>query len=310
MSDAALQVGAEQAVAHVAERAKSRAKRRVLTPGRLGLLAFLLVSAAFFALPLYVMLVTSLKPMAEIRLGDILALPREPSLAPWIAAWSEACTGRTCEGIGGGFWNSVRITVPSVVLTIALAAVNGYALTFWRPRGGDVLLALLLFGTFIPYQLFIYPLVRMFASVGLFGTLPGIVLVHILFGLPIITLLFRNYYASLPPELFRAARIDGGRFWSIFFWLVLPMSGPILVVALILEVTGVWNDFLFGLVFAGRDNLPMTVQLNNVVATTTGERFYNVEMAATLLTGLLPLAVYFLSGRWFVRGVTAGAVKG
>jgi len=153
-------------------------------------------------------------------------------------------------------------------------------------------------------------LVRMFAAVNLFQSIPNIVLIHTFFGMPIMTLVFRNYYASLPVELFKAARIDGGGFWRIYFQLMVPMSLPIFVVALILQTTGIWNDFLLGLIFAGRENYPMTVQLNNIINSTQGEKVYNVNMAATLLTSMVPLAVYFISGRWFVRGIAAGAVKG
>jgi glucose/mannose transport system permease protein len=277
---------------------------------RFGLYAFLASAALFFLLPLYVMLATSLKSMDEIRLGNIFALPLAPTLEAWRAAWSEACTGAACEGVQGGFWNSVRIAVPSTVIPIALGALNGYALSFWRPRGANVLFAVLLLGAFVPVQVMIYPLVRMMAGLGVFGSLPAIVIVHLVFGMPVLTLLFRNYYAALPPELFHAARIDGGGFWRIFWHVMLPLSAPMLVVAAIMQLTGVWNDYILGLVFAGRDNLPMTVQLNNVINTTTGTRLYNVNMAATILTALVPLAVYFLSGRWFVRGIAAGAVKG
>ncbi len=281
-----------------------------MKPARIGLYAFLASAALFFLLPLYVMLVTSLKPMDEIRLGNIFALPLAPTLDAWRAAWSEACTGAACEGVQGGFWNSVRIAVPSTLLPIALGALNGYALSFWRPRGANILFGVLLLGAFVPVQVMIYPLVRMMAALGVFGTLPAIVIVHLVFGMPVLTLLFRNYYAALPQELFHAARIDGGGFWRIFWHVMLPLSVPMLVVAAIMQLTGVWNDYILGLVFAGRDNLPMTVQLNNVINTTTGTRLYNVNMAATILTALVPLAVYFLSGRWFVRGITAGAVKG
>ncbi|MET0855305.1 MAG: carbohydrate ABC transporter permease [Telluria sp.] len=277
---------------------------------RIGIYAFLLSAALFFLLPLYVMLVTSVKSMDEIRAGGILALPLAPTFEPWRLAWSEVCTGVACEGVRAGFWNSVAITVPSTLLPIALGAVNGYALSFWKPRGGAVLFAVLLAGAFIPVQVMLYPMVRMMAALGVFGSLPAIVLVHTVFGMPLMTLLFRNYYAGVPRELFQAARIDGGSFWRIFLQVMLPMSAPIIVVAAIMQVTGVWNDYILGLVFAGRDNLPMTVQLNNVINTTTGTRLYNVNMAATVLTALLPLAVYFLSGRWFVRGIAAGAVKG
>ena len=281
-----------------------------LTPARLGVYAFLLTSALFFLLPLYVMVITSVKPMAEIRLGNILSLPAHLTLDAWSVAWKSACTGLNCNGIRVGFWNSVRIVVPSTILSILVGAVNGYALSFWKPRGASLLFAILLMGAFIPVQVMVYPLVRVLASVHLFSSLPGIVLIHIIFGMPVMTLLFRNYYVALPHELFQAARVDGGGFWRIFLQLMVPMSTPIIVVAVIMQVTGIWNDFILGLVFAGTQNLPMTVQLNNIINTTTGERLYNVNMAATILTSMVPLAIYFVSGRWFVRGIASGAVKG
>ena len=290
--------------------ARVNERRRLLRPARIGLYAFLLTAAAFFLLPLYVMLVTSIKPMEEIRLGNLFALPVKLTLEPWAQAWLSACTGLQCDGIRTGFLNSVSIVVPSTIASILLGALNGYALSFWRPRGAQPLYLVLLTGAFIPYQVMMFPLVRALAAMGLFGSLPGIVLIHTLFGMPVMTLLFRNYYASVPRELFMAARIDGGGFWRIFVQLMLPMSLPIVVVAIIMQVTGIWNDFILGLVFAGRDHLPMTVQLNNIINTTTGERLYNVNMAATLLTSLVPLGVYLVSGRWFVRGIAAGAVKG
>jgi glucose/mannose transport system permease protein len=281
-----------------------------VTPGRIGIYAFLGVTALFFLTPLYVMIVTSLKTMGEIRLGAILALPRAPTFEPWIVAWSSACTGLRCTGISVGFVNSVKILAPSVIVSIAVGALNGYALSFWKPRGAGLLFGTLMVVAFVPYQIFIYPLVRALAFVGLNNSIPGIVVIHTIFGLPTMTLLFRNYFASLPPELFKAARIDGAGFFRIFWSVMLPMATPMLVVAIILQVTGIWNDFILGLVFAGRENLPMTVQLNNIVNSTQGERAYNVDMAATILTALVPLVVYFASGRWFVRGIAAGAVKG
>ncbi len=285
-------------------------RRYRLRPARIGVYAFLLTAAAFFLLPLYIMLVTSVKSMDEIRLGNIFAFPIQITLEPWVTAWTAACTGVACEGIRGGFWNSVLIVIPSTILPILLGALNGYALSFWKPRGANVLFAILMMGAFIPVQVMMYPLVRILATLGLFSSLSGIVLVHIIFSMPVMTLLFRNYYLSIPQELFKAARIDGGGFVRIFLQLMLPMSTPIIIVAAIMQVTGVWNDYILGLVFAGRENLPMTVQLNNVINTTTGTRLYNVNMAATILTSLVPLAIYFLSGRWFVRGIAAGAVKG
>jgi len=283
---------------------------RPISPARVGLYAFLVTAAIFFAVPLYVMLVTSFKTMDEIRLGGIFAFPSAFTLGPWRDAWSGACTGVACEGIRTGFGNSVAIAVPSTVLPILFGALNGYALSFWKPRGADLLFGVLMAGAFIPIQVMIFPLVRILATIGLFGSLPGIVLIHLIFSLPVMTLLFRNYYASIPYELFQAARIDGSGFFRIFFQIVLPMSPPIIVVATIMQLTGVWNDYILGLVFAGRDNLPMTVQLNNLINTTTGVKLYNVNMAATILTSLVPLTIYFVSGRWFVRGIAAGAMKG
>jgi glucose/mannose transport system permease protein len=284
--------------------------RQGFDPGRIGVYVFLFSASVFFLLPLYVMLVTSLKTTAEIRLGDIFALPGQIGVAAWAEAWSSACTGLNCNGIRGGFMNSVAIVVPSTILSILIGAINGYALSFWRPRGMQWMFGVLMLASFIPYQVLMTPLVRGFAAVGLFGTLPCIIILHTIFGMPVMTLLFRNYYASLPIELFKAARIDGAGFWRIFFQLMLPMSLPILVVAVIMQTTGIWNDFILGLVFAGRANQPITVELNNIIATSFGEVKYNVNMAATVLTSIVPLLIYFVSGRWFVRGIAAGAVKG
>ncbi|WP_428977537.1 carbohydrate ABC transporter permease [Oricola cellulosilytica] len=270
----------------------------------------LLVVAIYYLVPLYVMLVTSLKGMPEIRLGNIFSPPVEITFQPWVKAWAEACTGLNCDGLSRGFWNSVRITIPSVVLSIAVASVNGYALANWRFRGADVFFTILIFGAFIPYQVMLYPIVIILREMGLYGSLWGLVLVHTIFGMPILTLLFRNYFTSLPEELFKAARVDGAGFWSIYFRIMLPMSLPIFVVAMILQVTGIWNDFLFGVIYTKPDTYPMTVQLNNIVNSVQGVKEYNVNMAATLLTGVVPLVIYFISGKLFVRGIAAGAVKG
>lgn len=285
-------------------------KPQKLSLARIGIYVFLIVSAVFFLLPLYVMVVTSLKPMAEIRLGNLFALPAAPTVEPWVQAWRSACRGLTCDGVSAGFWNSIKITVPAVVLSIVLGAINGYALSFWRFRGANFLFTVLLVGAFMPLQVFIYPLVRITSSVGLFGSLAGVVLLHVCFSLPLMTLLFRNFYATIPMDLFKAARVDGAGFWAAFRYVMVPVSVPMVVVATLIQITGTWNDFILGLIFAGADNVPMTVLLNNVVNSQFGEKQYNVNMAATILTGLVPLFLYFVSGRWFVRGITAGAVKG
>ena len=272
-----------------------------------GTLAFI---AVYYAIPLYVMTVTSLKGMPEIRLGNIFSPPLEVTFAPWVKAWSQACTGLTCEGLSRGFWNSVQITVPSVIASIIVASINGYSLANWRFKGANVFFTILIFGAFIPYQVMLYPLVIMLREIGIYGSLGGLVIVHTIFGMPILTLLFRNYFTSLPEELFKAARVDGAGFWGIYFRIMVPMSLPIFTVAVILQVTGIWNDFLFGIVYTGPENYPMTVQLNNIVNSTQGVQEYNVNMAATIITGLVPLAIYFISGKLFVRGIAAGAVKG
>jgi glucose/mannose transport system permease protein len=281
-----------------------------LSAGRIGIYAFLVVSALFFLIPLYIMVVTSLKTMPEIRLGHLFNLPAELSFKPWSDAWLHACTGRDCFGLSPGFMNSVKITIPSVILSILIGSLNGYALSFWRYKGANLLFGILLFGAFVPYQVVIYPLIIGFRVMGIYSTLTCIIIVHTIFGMPILTLLYRNFYAGLPIELFKAARVDGAGFWKTFFYVMVPMSVPITIVAIIIQVTGIWNDFLFGIIFSGRSNWPMTVQLNNIVNTTTGVREYNVNMAATILTAAVPLVIYFVSGRWFVRGIAAGAVKG
>lgn len=284
--------------------------RRIVSTRNIVVYGTLFVVAVYYLLPLYVMIVTSLKGMPEIRFGNIFAPPVEITFEPWVKAWAEACTGLNCDGLSRGFWNSVRITVPSVIASIAIASVNGYALANWRFKGADTFFTILILGAFIPYQVMLYPIVILLREMGLYGSLWGLVIVHSIFGMPILTLLFRNYFTSIPVELFKAARVDGAGFWGIYFKIMLPMSLPIFVVALIIQVTGIWNDFLFGVVYARPDSYPMTVQLNNIVNSVQGVREYNVNMAATLLTGLVPLTIYFISGKLFVRGIAAGAVKG
>ena len=284
--------------------------RKVFSRRNILLYGTLLLITIYYALPLYVMIVTSLKGMPEIRMGNIFAPPVEVTFEPWVKAWSQACTGLTCNGLSTGFWNSVQITIPSVILSIIIASVNGYALANWKFKGADAFFTILIFGAFIPYQVMLYPLVIMLREIGLYGSLGGLVLVHTIFGMPILTLLFRNYFTSLPEELFKAARVDGAGFWGIYFRVMAPMSLPIFTVAVILQVTGIWNDFLFGVVYTGPESYPMTVSLNNIVNSSQGVKEYNVNMAATILTGLVPLTIYFVSGRMFVRGIAAGAVKG
>ena len=284
--------------------------RKTLSRRNIILYGTLFVVAVYYLIPLYVMLVTSVKGMPEIRMGNIFSLPLEITFEPWVKAWSQACTGLNCDGLSRGFWNSVKITIPSVFISIAIASINGYALANWRFKGANLFFTVLIFGAFIPYQIMIYPLVIILRDLGLYTKLPGLIMIHSIFGMPILTLLFRNYFTTIPEELFKAARVDGAGFWGIYFRVMMPMSLPIFVVAIIMQVTGIWNDFLFGVIYTKPANYPMTVQLNNIVNSVQGVKEYNVNMAATLLTGLVPLAVYFISGKLFVRGIAAGAVKG
>ena len=284
--------------------------RKTLSRKNIILYGTLIVVAIYYLIPLYVMIVTSLKGMPEIRLGHIFSPPIEVTFEPWVKAWAQACTGLNCDGLSRGFWNSVKITIPSVFISIAIASINGYALANWRFKGANLFFTILIFGAFIPYQIMIYPLVILLRDLGLYTKLPGLILIHTIFGMPILTLLFRNYFTTIPEELFKAARVDGAGFWGIYFRVMLPMSLPIFAVAIVLQVTGIWNDFLFGVIYTKPANYPMTVQLNNIVNSVQGVKEYNVNMAATLLTGLVPLAIYFISGKLFVRGIAAGAVKG
>tara|TARA_B100000929_G_scaffold11466_1_gene9535 strand:- start:950 stop:1858 length:909 start_codon:yes stop_codon:yes gene_type:complete len=284
--------------------------RKIISRRNIILYGTLLVVAIYYLIPLYVMIVTSLKGMPEIRLGNIFSPPVEVTFEPWIKAWAQACTGLNCDGLSRGFWNSVKITIPSVFVSIAIASINGYALANWRFKGANLFFTILIFGAFIPYQIMIYPLVILLRDLGIYTKLPGLILIHSIFGMPILTLLFRNYFTTIPEELFKAARVDGAKFWGIYFRVMMPMSLPIFVVAIIMQVTGIWNDFLFGVIYTKPDTYPMTVQLNNIVNSVQGVKEYNVNMAATLLTGLVPLTVYFVSGKLFVKGITAGAVKG
>ena len=291
-------------------RAATPERRRRLDLQRWLLWSVLIALAGFFLAPLYVMLATSLKTMDEVRGGGLLALPGGIDLGAWSKAWSSACTGADCEGLRPYFWNSVLIVVPAVLVSSALGALNGYVLSKWRFRGSETLFAFLLFGVFMPLQVVLLPMSQVLGWLGIASSVWGLILVHILCGLPGTTLFFRNYYAALPDELIKAAMLDGAGFWRIFVRIVLPLSTPIVMVCLIWQFTQIWNDFLFGVVFSGADSKPVTVGLNNLANTTSSVKEYNVDMAAALIAGLPTLIVYAVAGKYFVRGLTAGAVKG
>jgi len=277
---------------------------------RLAVYGVLLVAAFFFLAPLYVMVATSLKDAEQIRSGNLLSLPHSLNFSAWALAWSGACTGTDCRGLQPFFINSVLMAVPAVLISTAWGALNGYVLSLWKFRGSDALFGFMLFGVFMPFQVVLLPMSQVLGWLGISSSVGGLILVHCLAGLASTTLFFRNYYTAIPKELVNAARMDGAGFWTIFWRLIVPMSTPIVMVTLIWQFTAIWNDFLFGVAFSGADSKPITVGLNNMANTTSSVKSYNVDMAAALIAGLPTMLVYILAGQYFVKGLTAGAVKG
>jgi glucose/mannose transport system permease protein len=274
------------------------------------LYAVLVFLALLFVLPIYVMIVNSLKPLDEIRAGDLMALPKAATIEPWLQAWSLAQIGVQPTGLKPYFINSFLMVVPAVTISAVFGAFNGYILTQFKLRGGAIIFAGLLFSMFIPFQVVLIPMARTLGLLGLAGTVPGLILVHVIYGIGFTTLFFRNYYAVFPVELVRSARMDGAGFFRLFWRLMLPNSGPILVVAVIWQFTNIWNDFLFGVSFSDYKSFPLTVALNNLVNSSTGVKEYNVHFAAAFIAAIPTLLVYILSGKYFVRGLMAGSVKG
>lgn len=263
--------------------------------------SLLLLAALAFLIPSFVMLNTSVKTLADIRGGTLVSLPQELTLQPWLEAWLT---------LRGSFWNSVRMVVPAVAISVAIGAINGYVLSKWRFRGSEAFFLALLMGCFIPFQTILLPMSQTLGRLGIAQSVRGLVLVHVIYGIPFTTLFARNYYVGIPDTMVESAKIDGAGFFSIFARIVLPLSGPILMVAVIWQTTQIWNDFLFGVSFSGSGSQPVTVALNNLVNTTTGVKRYNVDMAAAIIAAAPTLAIYVLSGRYFVRGLTAGSISG
>ena len=277
---------------------------RVLLFTALGLFCF------YYIAPLLVMIATSVKSLSEIRSGSLISLPQDVTFEAWSKAWESACVGVRCNGLKPYVWNSIAMVIPAVLISTTLGALNGYALTKWRFRGANVIFALMLFGAFIPFQVILLPMARTLGILGLAGSIPGLILVHTVYGLAFTTLFFRNFFISVSDGIVQAAKVDGAGFFGIFFRIVLPMSLPAIVVTVIWQFTQIWNDFLFGVAFTVGDSNPVTVALNNVVNTSTGIKEYNVDMAAAIIAALPTLLVYVVAGNYFVRGLSAGAVKG
>jgi len=278
--------------------------------GRIFVYGLLIIAALYFLVPLVIVMLTSVKTMEDIRMGNLISWPVEFTLIAWKKAWGSACIGVECGGIKGYFWNSVKITVPAVAISTMIGALNGYVFSKWRFKGSEVFFSLMLLGCFIPFQAVLLPMARTLGILGLSQSLAGLILVHIIYGLAFTTLFFRNYYVTIPDELVKAAQIDGAGFFRIFWHILLPVSAPIFVVCIIWQTTQIWNDFLFGVVFSAGGNQPITVALNNLVNTSTGVKEYNVDMAAAIIAALPTLLVYIVAGKYFMRGLTAGSVKG
>lgn len=270
----------------------------------------LIVFVLYYLLPLFVMITTSLKSLEEIRTGSLVSLPRNITFEAWGTAWSSACTGIQCEGLRPFFWNSIFIAIPALLISTLIGALNGYVVAQWRFRGANIIFALMLFGCFIPFQVILLPMARVLGLMDLAGTITGLIFVHVIYGIGFTTLFFRNYYVNIPNELVKAAKIDGANFLRIFWSIFLPLSLPIIVVTVIWQFTQIWNDFLFGVSFSEAGTQPITVALNNIVNSTTGVKEYNVDMAAAIIAAMPTLIVYVFAGKYFIRGLTAGSVKG
>ncbi|WCE31549.1 carbohydrate ABC transporter permease [Vibrio sp. SCSIO 43137] len=281
-----------------------------MTLGRALVYAGLLFFCLVYLMPLFVMVTTSFKTLPDIKAGNLLSLPTEWVFDAWYKAWDSACTGVKCDGVKGYFWNSFQMVIPAVAISTLLGAFNGYVISKWQFRGSNFFFSAMLFGCFIPFQVVLLPMASTLGKLGLANTTAGLVAVHVIYGLAFTTLFFRNFYVGVPDELVKAAKLDGAGFFTIFFKIMLPISTPIIMVTVIWQFTSIWNDFLFGVVYSGSETQPITVALNNLVNTSTGVKEYNVDMAAAIIAALPTLLVYVLAGKYFVRGLTAGSVKG
>jgi glucose/mannose transport system permease protein len=275
---------------------------------RLVIYLFLILFAVFYLLPIYVLLITGMKSFAEVNLYKMWDLPATFSLDSFAKAWFGS-QAEGFRGLSGNFWNSVQLAVSATILSALLGSMNGYVLSKWKFRGSNTLFMLLLFGMFIPYQSILIPLVRVLQQIGLYGTIPGLIFVHVVYGIPITTLIFRNYYATVPTEMVEAAKIDGANILSIYRYIMFPISLPGFVVVMIWQFTSIWNDFLFGVIVTSRPAVqPITVALNNLAGSYIVA--WNVQMAGALLAALPTMVIYILLGRFFMRGLLAGSLKG
>ncbi|MBA3062709.1 carbohydrate ABC transporter permease [bacterium] len=275
---------------------------------RLLIYIMLAIFTIFYIIPMYIMVVTGMKSFAEVSLDTMWNLPFSLNFNSFNLAWLGSTKGGF-RGLSGSFLNSVFLVIPATVISALLGSLNGYVLTKWRFYGSDLIFTMILFGMFIPYQSIIIPLVLTLQKLHVYGTIPGLILVHVIYGLPISTLIFRNYYITVPTEMVEASKIDGANFLGIYRWVIFPLSTPGFAVAMIWQFTSIWNDFLFGLIVTPNPaSQPITVALNNLA----GSYFvqWNVQIAGALLTVLPPILVYIFLGRFFLKGLLQGSLKG
>jgi glucose/mannose transport system permease protein len=277
---------------------------------RWSIYVMLILVALFYLSPLYVMIVTSVKTIEEIEVGNLMALPRAVTGYAWNEAWNVACIGTECRGMAPFIVNSFLASLPATIIPTIIGALNGYALSLWRFRGSEVFFGLLLFGAFIPYQIVLLPMAQFLGLLGWSSSTLGLAFVYSVYGLPFTTLYFRNFFAAFPEDLVSAARVDGIGFFHFFWRVALPVSLPIVIVSVIWQFTNTWNDFLFAASFTDANSATVMVALNNFVQVATGVKRYNVDMAAAIIAGIPTILVYVVAGRYLLRGLMAGAVKG
>jgi glucose/mannose transport system permease protein len=262
--------------------------------------AILIVLALFYLLPVYLLILTGLKPISEVDLKTMWALPTAGiHFDNFIAGYKQLAPNLN---------NSLAMVIPEALLSALLGSFNGYLLSKWKFRGSNLVFSFILFGMFIPYQSILIPLVKFMQYIKLYGDIPGLVLVHIIYGIPITTLIFRNYYAGIGTEIIEASRIDGASLMGIYRHIMLPLSAPSFAVVIIWQFTQAWNEFLFAVILTNQSHWPVTVALNNLAGSQLVQ--WNVLMAATFLAALPTLLVYIFLGRFFLRGLMAGALKG
>jgi glucose/mannose transport system permease protein len=290
------------------DREAASAQRRRLT-SRIVIYGLLGLFSIVYVVPLAVVIVNAFRSNAEISAMGLISLPQSFSFSAWPQAWSDFCIGGQCNGVARYFWNSISMVIPATIISTALGAINGYVLSKWKFPGSEIVFGCMLLGVFMPGQIALLPWAFLLGQIGLANSVYGLVLVHCIQGLSFTTLFFRNYYVGIPDDLIKAARIDGAGFWRIFFRIIVPLSPPIIIVTVIWQFTGIWNEYLFGVVLNSGSNQPITAALVALSMSGTTVRTYDVMSAAVLIAALPPLLVYFFGGKYFVRGLTQGAIK-